>query len=106
MTNHPVESPLTPEERLFMGLVRQGSMSAYMGRLSQLTDDELRSIYALAVAAQREAHRRRQAIAPAGESARHHLAVEPSGDGVPSPHGASAKRRRENASRAPKGRAT
>lgn len=51
---HLKETPPTREERVFLGLVRESVMSAYLGRASMLSDDELRSLFALAKAAMRE----------------------------------------------------
>ena len=52
------ESPLLLDERLFLGLVRQGMLTYYVGRAAELTDEELRSVFALARAAMKEAERR------------------------------------------------
>ncbi|CAN5280589.1 hypothetical protein BH09SUM1_BH09SUM1_30360 [soil metagenome] len=52
------ESLPSKAEKIFLGLVREGTMSYYVGRASQLTDDELRSVFAVVCASQREATKR------------------------------------------------
>jgi hypothetical protein len=51
------DSPSKPE-RIFLGLVREPAIAEYVGRASQLSDEELRALYAVAQAALREADRR------------------------------------------------
>lgn len=53
-------TPLNPPsavERTFIGLVREYSVADFVGRATQLTDEELRSVFALAEVALRRAAR-------------------------------------------------
>lgn len=70
MENAPIGKSAGPSdaERIFLGLVREGMISFYVGRASQLSEDELRSVFAVAHAAMREAERREVADIPAKPS--------------------------------------
>ncbi|MCC6546415.1 hypothetical protein IT570_04530 [Candidatus Sumerlaeota bacterium] len=44
------ETVPTKAEKVFLGLIREGMMRYYVGRAAELSDEELRSVFALAVA--------------------------------------------------------
>ena len=48
------ETVPTKAEKVFLGLVREGMMRYYVGRAAELSDEELRSVFALAVATMRK----------------------------------------------------
>ena len=55
-------NPPTTVETAFIGLVREYSVADFVGRATQLTDEELRSVFALAEVALRRAARNAQAV--------------------------------------------
>ncbi|MEO8376244.1 MAG: hypothetical protein ABI579_01125 [Candidatus Sumerlaeota bacterium] len=48
------ETVPTKAEKVFLGLVREGMMRYYVGRAAELSDEELRSVFALAIATLRK----------------------------------------------------
>lgn len=56
-------NPPTAAERSFIGLVREHSFADFVGRATQLTDEELRSVFALAEVALRGMARTEQTAA-------------------------------------------
>ncbi len=53
VVGQPLETAPTKAEKAFLGLVREGMMRYYVGRGSELNDEELRAVFALAVATMR-----------------------------------------------------